>query len=174
MAPKPTRRDLLKTTATLAATSALAFDRATVAWARDADAAAETLPQVDAVLHAAVSSQDVPGVVAMAATETGILYEGVFGSRRIHEGPAMTRDTIFRVASMVKLITTVAALRLVEQGKLSLEAPVPDIDPVIAAPQVLDGWPASRCYVQPSAQFRCMTSSPTPPASSTGCGIVKL
>jgi hypothetical protein len=38
MAPKPTRRDLLKTTATLAATSALAFDRATVAWARDADA----------------------------------------------------------------------------------------------------------------------------------------
>jgi methyl acetate hydrolase len=94
MAPKPTRRDLLKTTATLAATSALAFDRATVAWARDADAAAETLPQVDAVLHAAVSSQDVPGVVAMAATETGILYEGVFGSRRIHEGPAMTRDTI--------------------------------------------------------------------------------
>jgi len=141
MAPKPTRRDLLRTTATLAATSALAFDRATVAWAREpADAAAETLPQVDAVLHAAVSSQDVPGVVAMAATETGILYEGVFGSRRIHEGPAMTRDTIFRVASMVKLITTVAALRLVEQGKLSLEAPVPDIDPVIAAPQVLDGF----------------------------------
>ena len=112
----------------------------------------------------------------MAATETGLVYEGVFGSRRIHEGPAMTRDTIFRVASMVKLITTVAALRLVEQGKVSLEAPVPDIDPVIAAPQVLDGFdrPASHCYVQPSAQFRCMTSSPTPPASSTGCGTVKL
>ena len=141
MAPKPTRRDLLRTTATLAATSALAFDRATVAWAREpADAAAETLPQVDAVLRAAVTSQDVPGVVAMAATETGLVYEGVFGSRRIHEGPAMTRDTIFRVASMVKLITSVAALRLVEQGKLSLEAPVPDIDPVIAAPQVLDGF----------------------------------
>jgi methyl acetate hydrolase len=151
MAPKPTRRDLLKTTATLAATSALAFDRATVAWTRDADAAAETLPQVDAFLHAAVSSQDVPGVVAMAATETGILYEGVFGSRRIHEGPAMTRDTIFRVASMVKLITTVAALRLVEQGKLSLEAPVPDIDPVIAAPQVLDGFdPAGKPLLRPA------------------------
>jgi methyl acetate hydrolase len=53
----------------------------------------------------------VPGVVAMAATETGVVYEGVFGSRRIHEGRVMTRDTIFRVASMVKLITTVAALR---------------------------------------------------------------
>jgi hypothetical protein len=69
--------------------------------------------------HRAVSAEDVPGVVAMAATESGVAYEGVFGSRRIHDRPAMTRDTIFRAASMVKLITTVAALRLVEQGKLS-------------------------------------------------------
>ncbi len=152
MASKLTRRDLLKTTATLAATSALAFERATVAWARDpADAAAETLPQVDAVLGAAVNSQDVPGVVAMAATETGVVYEGVFGRRRIHEGPAMTRDTVFRVASMVKLITTVAALRLVEQGKLSLEAPVPDIDPVLAEPQVLDGfYPTGKPVLRPA------------------------
>ena len=64
---------------------------------------------VDAALRAAVSAQDVPGVVAMAATETGVVYEGVFGSRRIHEGRVMTRDTIFRVALMVKLITTMAA-----------------------------------------------------------------
>jgi methyl acetate hydrolase len=127
MPHKPTRRDLLKTTATVAVTSALALNRGAVAWAKEpADATAGTLPKVDAVLRAAVSAQDVPGLVAMAATETGVVYEGVFGSRRIHEGPEMTRDTIFRVASMVKLITTVAALRLVEQGKLSLEAPVPD------------------------------------------------
>ena len=58
---------------------------------------------------AAVSAQDMRGVVAMAATETGVVYEAVFGSRRIHEGRVMTRDTIFRVALMVKLITTVAA-----------------------------------------------------------------
>jgi hypothetical protein len=71
MVPKPIRRDLVKTTATLAATSALALDRSTVAWAKEpADAAAGTLPQIDAILRAAVSSQDVPGVVAMAATET--------------------------------------------------------------------------------------------------------
>jgi methyl acetate hydrolase len=141
MCDKPTRRDLLKATATLAAASASALNCVASARAKKpADAVAGTLPQVDAVLRAAVSGQDIPGVVAMAATETGVVYEGVFGRRRIHDGPAMTRDTIFRVASMVKLITSVAALRLVEQGKLSLEAPVPDIDPVIAAPQVLDGF----------------------------------
>ena len=38
-------------------------------------------------------------MVAMAATETGVVYEGVFGSRRIHEGRVMTRDTIFRAAT---------------------------------------------------------------------------
>ena len=51
---------------------------------------------------------------------------------------------------MVKLITTVAALRLVEQGK-PLEAPVPDIVPVIAAPQVLDGFdPAGKPLLGPA------------------------
>jgi methyl acetate hydrolase len=96
MPHKPTRRDLLKTTATVAVTSALALNRSTVARAKEpAEAAAGTLPQVDAVLRAAVSTGDVPGVVAMAAAETGVVYEGAFGSRRIHEGPVMTRDTVF-------------------------------------------------------------------------------
>ena len=88
MPHKPTRRGLLKTTATVAVTSALALNRGAAAWAKEpADATAGTLPKVDAVLRAAVSAQDVPGLVAMAATETGVVYEGVFGSRRIHEGP---------------------------------------------------------------------------------------
>jgi methyl acetate hydrolase len=51
---------------------------------------------------------------------------------------------------MVK-ITSVAALRLVEQGKLSLEAPVPNIDPAIAEPQVLDGFdPAGKPLLRPA------------------------
>jgi methyl acetate hydrolase len=103
---------------------------------------AKTLAPIDAMLRAATHAGEVPGVVAMAATDNGIVYEGVFGARRLHDGPAMTRDTVFRIASMVKLITSVAALQLVEQGKLSLDAPVPDIDPAIGAPQVLDGFDA--------------------------------
>ena len=78
----------------------------------------------------------------MAATDHGLLYEGIFGKRRLGDGPAMTRDTVFRIASMVKLITSVAALQLVEQNKLSLDAPVPDIEPAIGSPQVLDGFDA--------------------------------
>jgi methyl acetate hydrolase len=104
---------------------------------------------VDAVLRAAVSAQDVPSVVVMAATETGVVYEGVFGSRRIHEGRAMTRDTIFRVANGEA--DHDGGLRLVERGKLSLEAPVPDTDPVLAEPQVLDGFdPTGKPVLRPA------------------------
>jgi CubicO group peptidase (beta-lactamase class C family) len=94
------------------------------------------------MLRAATRAAEVPGVVALAATDNGIVYEGIFGQRRLHEAPAMTRDTVFRIASMVKLITSVAALQLVEQEKLSLDAPVPDIDPALGSPQVLNGFDA--------------------------------
>lgn len=79
----------------------------------------------------------------MAATDKGTIYEGAFGKRRLDVAAAMTRDTVFRVASMVKPITTAAAMQLVEQGKLSLDEPVPAIDPAINAPQVVEGFDAA-------------------------------
>ena len=138
---RPSRRDIVKTTAKLAMVSALGAGHASVAPAEEPiRPRSEAFSRIDALLHVATSAGEVPGVVALAANENGILYEGIFGRRRLHAEPAMTRDTVFRVASMVKPITSVAALQLVEQGKLSLDAPVPDIDPDLGAPQVLDGF----------------------------------
>ena len=99
-------------------------------------------PQIDGVLHQAVDATEVPGVVAMAATDKGLLYEGAFGSRDLGKGPTMTLDTVFRIASMTKAVTCVAAMQLVEQGKLRLEEPVPNIDPALGSPQVLEGFDA--------------------------------
>jgi CubicO group peptidase (beta-lactamase class C family) len=98
--------------------------------------------QIDATLSEAVATGNVPGVVAMAATAYGPIYEGAFGARRLG-GPAMTLDTVFRIASMTKAVTSVAALQLVEQGKLSLDGPVPAIDSTLSAPQVLTGFDAT-------------------------------
>jgi hypothetical protein len=76
MRAMPTRRILLKTTAKLAASSAFALNRATLARANLLrDAAAGTLPEVDVALRTAVSAEDVPGVVAMAATEAGVVRD---------------------------------------------------------------------------------------------------
>ena len=130
MTRHPNRRDFLSTMTKLGVASWLGGDCAAIARAEEPmGPGMRALPQVDSVLRIATSARELPGVVALAATDTAVVYEGVFGRRRLEGGPAMTRDTVFRVASMVKPITSVAALQLVEQGKLSLDAPVPDIDP---------------------------------------------
>jgi methyl acetate hydrolase len=101
---------------------------------------AEGRQQIDTVLRRAVEAGEVPGVVALAATANGPVYEGAFGSRAIGGGAAMTLDTVFRIASMTKAITCVAAMQQVEAGRLSLDGPLPNIDPALNAPQVLDGF----------------------------------
>ena len=98
------------------------------------------MPQVDHVLKAAADQGDVPGVVAMAATRDGRVYEGAFGRRALPDGAAMTADTVFWIASMTKAITSTAAMQLVEQGKLSLDRQIAEVLPELAAPQVLEGF----------------------------------
>src|SRR3954464_8837443 len=99
--------------------------------------------QINDILARAVEAGEVPGLVAMAATADGPVYEGTFGLRALGGGPAMTLDTVFRIASMTKAITSVAAMQLVEQGKLGLDEPVPEIDPALNRPQVLEGFDAA-------------------------------
>ena len=141
MVHRPNRRDILRSAGKLVVASSLGARPVTVAVAQGAirPGIAES-SKLDTVLRDATSVGDVPGVVALAATDTGIIYEGIFGKRRLHAEPLMTRDTVFRIASMIKPITSVAALQLVEQGKLSLDSPVPDIDSDLGSPQVLDGF----------------------------------
>jgi methyl acetate hydrolase len=103
---------------------------------------AEAEKQIGAALRGAVEAGEVPGVVALAATADGPVYEGAFGTRAIGGGPAMTLDTVFRIASMTKAITCVAAMQQVEAGRLSLDGKLPDIDPALSRPQVLDGFGA--------------------------------
>jgi methyl acetate hydrolase len=138
------RRDVLKSAAALTATASIGFGNSSLALAQQTkDASMPSLAQIDAVLRTATEAKDVPGLVAMAATDRGVLYEGVFGTRDLAKGPGMTRDTVFRIASMTKAVTCAAAMQLVEQGKLKLNEPVPDIDPALSAPQVLEGFDAS-------------------------------
>ncbi len=144
MTYKPTRRGIVTATAKVAATNCISAAASRLARAGlQTTQAARELSHIDSLLRTAVSAGEIPGVVALAASENGIVYEGVFGWRRLGGGQPMTRDTVFRIASMVKVITTVAALQLVEQRKLSLDAPVPDIEPALGAPQVLEGFNAA-------------------------------
>jgi methyl acetate hydrolase len=113
---------------------------------------ADAQAAIDHVLRHAVDAGEVPGVVAVAATADGAIYEGAFGVRELGAGPATTLDTVFRIASMTKAITSAAAMQLVEQGKLGLDAPVPDIDAALARPQVLEGFDAGGAPILRSAK----------------------
>lgn len=108
---------------------------------------------IDSALEHAVTTGVVPGVVAAATTSGGPIYEGAFGLRSLASDAPMSLDTVFRIASMTKAITSVAAMQLVEQGRLSLNDPVPAIDPGLAAPQVLTGFDAAgKPQLRPAAR----------------------
>jgi methyl acetate hydrolase len=87
-------------------------------------------------------AKELPGVVAMAANSKEVIYQGAFGKRDLSKDDAMTVDSVFWIASMTKAITAAGAMQLVEQGKLSLDAPIGKVLPDLATPQVLEGFDA--------------------------------
>ena len=101
------------------------------------------LKSIDAILSRAVESKAMPGVVTVAATDKGVLYEGAFGTREVGKDAPMTLDTVVWIASMTKAITATAAMQLVENGKLGLERPASEVVPELAAAKVLEGFDAA-------------------------------
>ena len=98
--------------------------------------------EIDAALRAKIAAREIPGIVAMAANETSVVYERAFGLRNMATTTSMSSDTVFRIASMVKLLTSVAALQLVERGKLKLDEPAGNIDPTLGSAEVFTGFDA--------------------------------
>lgn len=138
------RRTLLKTATGLATAASLAGLLERRAIAKEITRTyGGSFGSIDRALQNAVAEKTVAGVVAMAATDKGIVYEGAFGKRRMPDGPAMTADTIFWLLSMTKAVTATACMQLVERGKLRLEQPMAEVLPELAAPKVLEGFDAS-------------------------------
>src|SRR6516165_3014250 len=99
--------------------------------------------EIDQVLRQKTDAREIPGVVAIAANSKDVIYQGAFGKRDLSKDAAMTSNSVFWIASMTKAVTTAAAMQLVEQGKLALDAPIGKLLPDLAAPQVLEGFDAT-------------------------------
>jgi methyl acetate hydrolase len=97
---------------------------------------------VGQTLESSLQQHKIPAAVAMATTSTKITYTGAFGKRDSKSGVAVTPESIFSIASMTKPVTSVAAMQLVEQGKLKLEEPASTYLPELASLQVLHGFDA--------------------------------
>ncbi|ACD20738.1 serine hydrolase domain-containing protein [Paraburkholderia phytofirmans] len=145
-----TRRDLLKRASGLLAVTAVGGLTGVQAEAAEAPPARSRVlahkpafTPLDLALRQAVDNGTVAGVVAMGATQRGLIYEGASGHANPQAGTAMTPDTVFWLLSMTKAITATACMQLIEQGKIRLDQPAGDILPELKSPQVLDGFDAA-------------------------------
>jgi CubicO group peptidase (beta-lactamase class C family) len=105
---------------------------------------------IDEVLRSGIDRRKIPAVVAMASTARETFYSGAFGVRD-GGGTPVTTQSIFQIMSMTKAVTTVAALQLVEQRKVTLEEPVAKHLPKLEKLDVLEGFDsAGKPILRPS------------------------
>ena len=97
---------------------------------------------LDASLRGAIERKDVPGVVALVTDRKGVIYEGAFGVADVATGRPVAKDSMFRIASMTKPITSLALMQLVEQGKIGLDDPAEKYLPELKNPQVVESFDA--------------------------------
>jgi CubicO group peptidase (beta-lactamase class C family) len=102
-----------------------------------AQSAAESESSIGTPAREAVASGDIPGVVCLVWQAGELKQLEVAGLRDIEKQMPVERDTIFRIASMSKPITSVAALILIEKGVMRLEDPISKWAPEFAHMRVL-------------------------------------
>ena len=90
----------------------------------------------------AFAAAHLPGAVGMIVDRDGVRFARALGEADAVAHRPMHEDTLFQIASMTKAITSVAAMQLVEQGRLSLDADIGLVLPALANPQVLTGFGA--------------------------------
>lgn len=98
---------------------------------------AERLARLTARMQEFEQDERISGVVTLVSRRGHLVHADALGFQDVESGTPMQRDTLFRIASMTKPITSVAVLMLVEEGKLGLEQPVDAGLPELAQPRVL-------------------------------------
>ena len=97
---------------------------------------ADRVAVIDRGLQRYVDDNRVAGIVALVLQDGKPVYEKAFGWADKEAGRRMTTDTIFRIASQTKALTSVAIMQLIEEGKLSLTRRAGDFIPTFAATTV--------------------------------------
>src|SRR5262245_52392230 len=90
----------------------------------DVGVSSERLGRLSAAIRTGVDEKEIPGAVVLIARKGKIAYLQSVGFRDREAGSPMKPDAIFRIASMTKPVVSVAIMMLVEEGRISLEAPV--------------------------------------------------
>ncbi len=106
-----------------------------VSVARGVDSA--KLAMVRPALQSFVDSGELAGIVTLTSWRGDVVQSDAIGWSDIETRTPMRPDTLFRIASMTKPVTSAAALMLVEEGRIALDDPIARWVPELAAPRVL-------------------------------------
>jgi CubicO group peptidase (beta-lactamase class C family) len=87
-------------------------------------------------MRAEVAAKKIPGATIMIVRDGNLAYAETVGVRDPASGTPLKADDIFRISSMTKPIVSIAAMMLVEEGKLNLDAPVASYIPAFAGVKV--------------------------------------
>jgi CubicO group peptidase (beta-lactamase class C family) len=96
----------------------------------------ERLQRVSRALRSEIEAGKIPGAVALVARKGRIVYFESFGLRDKANGDPMSRDALFRIYSMTKPFTSVAAMMLMEEGRFLLTEPIAKFLPQLAKREV--------------------------------------
>ena len=103
----------------------------------DVGLSADRLTRIGAQIEYAIDEEQIAGAVAMVARDGQVAYFEHFGMADIDDGEAMQTDTLFRLASMTKPITSLAVMMLYEEGHFLLNDPVSRYLPELTEPDVI-------------------------------------
>ncbi len=118
--------------------------------ARPADVglSAERLARLDAAMQAEVDAGRKAGIVALIARRGRVAHLKAFGMAERESNAAMRTDSLFRLYSMTKPVTSVALLMLYEEGKFQLSDPLDKYIPAFKDVQVLAGMDGERMRLE--------------------------
>lgn len=97
----------------------------------------QRLERIDQAIESAIENGEIAGAVALIARNGDVAYHKAFGLADIESAAEMQTDTIFRIASMTKALTSVSAMILYEQGHFRLNDPISNFIPEFADMQVV-------------------------------------
>ena len=97
----------------------------------------DRLQRLDTAIQRSIDEGEIPGAVALITHDGKTVYHKAFGYRDIEKQSPMTKETMFRIASMTKAITSVGVMVLYERGHFLLSEPLSDYLPEFKNPRVL-------------------------------------
>lgn len=100
----------------------------------------ERLERIDLMLDQAVGKNNIPGAVALIARNGKVIFHKAYGMANNETGKAMEKNTIFRIASQTKAITSTAVMMLWEEGKFRLDDPISMYIPDFGKAEILDSF----------------------------------